>query len=325
MKNRSYLVTALYVILLVVIVGSIFIGAVKIEPSQIFSSAFSGVLKLRLSRIWLGLLAGAALGIAGLLFQGVLRNPLAEPYVLGVSAGAALGAVLSMLVAQSGWLSLGLMPLISFVFGILTITLVMLIAKTRGKVPIQTLLLSGIIIGAVLSSILLFLISVSRSSVIHDAIWWLLGSLQIFDMSLLFVISVIVILGIIGAHYFSKDLNAISLGEEEALHLGVDVEHVKKWVLAIASLLAAAIVCTCGIIGFVGLIIPHLSRLLVGPDHRKLIPVIIALGGIFLILCDTVSRTVLLPAEIPIGAITSLVGGPFFIYLLKTKGKVHFK
>ncbi len=325
MRNKNLINAVLYMILFIAIIVSIFIGAVKIEPHNLFSGVYNDVLKLRLARIWLGILAGSALSIAGLMFQGVLRNPLAEPYVLGISSGSALGAVLSMLIAKSGWLSIGLMPIISFVFGILTILLVLSIAKTKGKIPIQTLLLSGIIVGAVLSSILLFLISVSRSTVIHDAIWWLLGNLQIFNMRLLAIISFIVTIGIAGAYYFSKDLNAISLGEEEAVHLGVETEFVKKWVLAIGSLLTAAIVCTCGIIGFVGLIIPHLGRLLVGGDHRKLVPVIVALGGIFLITCDTISRTILLPAEIPIGAITALLGGPFFIYLLKTKGSVHFK
>jgi len=324
-KKNNYLYMLLFLILLLIILISFFNGAVKIDISKINTGIYNDVLKLRLARIWLGLIAGAGLGISGLLLQGILRNPLAEPYVLGISSGSALGAVISIVIAKGGMISAGLLPLVSFIFGILTMLLILFISRSNGRIPIQALLLSGVIIGAVFSSLLLLIISVSQSSMIHDAIWWLLGNLEIFNMKLLFVISIIVIICVLSSYYFSKDLNAILLGEEEAVHLGVNVEFVKKAAIIISSLLTSSIVCACGIIGFVGLLIPHIGRLIIGADNRKLIPMAVLLGGIFLISCDTIARIVLLPAEMPIGAITALVGGPFFIYLLKTKGTIHFK
>ncbi len=316
-KKNILTLVVLLVLLVISIAVALSLGATSLTKD---------ILTLRLSRIILGIVVGASLSVAGCILQGLLRNPLAEPYVLGISSGAGLGAVLAIFCgAGASVLGLYSLPLISFIGAILTMFLVYNLARMGGRIPVQGLILAGIIVGSVFSSILLFLISVSENQMVHDAIWWLLGNLQIYDLRLLALVSIISIIGIGIALFFSRELNIISLGEEEAMHLGIDVELLKKILLVVASLITAASVSSCGIIGFVGLIIPHTMRLVVGPDHRILIPASALLGAIFLVVCDTLARTLILPAEIPIGAITALIGGPFFIMLLRTKRKVGFK
>jgi iron complex transport system permease protein len=172
------------------------------------------------------------------------------------------------------------------------------------------------------SSLILFLIATARNPVLHDSMWWLLGNLQLFDIRLLITVSVLTAAGILIFQAYSSELNAISIGEEEAIHLGIDIERLKKILFVITSLVTAALVSTCGLIGFVGLIVPHIARSLVGPDHKILIPVSAILGAIFLILSDTLARVIMPPIEIPIGVITSILGGPFFLFLLKRSKKV---
>lgn len=321
---------SIILILLLILIAAFFIalsfGAVLISPFTIFKGSNLEILSLRLSRIALGMVVGASLAVAGCMLQGLLRNPLAEPYVLGISSGAGLGAVIAIVLGISGmFFGISLLPFIAFIGAALTMILVYNLAKMGEKIPVQGLILAGVIVGSVFSSILLFLISLSQNQLVHDAIWWLLGNLQIYDIKLLILVSVISIIGIAIALFFSRELNAIALGEEEALHLGIDIERLKKMLFIVASLITAAGVSACGIIGFVGLIIPHTMRLITGPDHRILIPASALCGAIFLVICDTFARVVLLPAEIPIGAITALIGGPFFIILLRTKRKMVFK
>lgn len=314
-KRITIIITLAAILLLSFVICSIF-GAVFISPLEFFAKEKSGLIILRLSRVLLGVVAGAALSVSGVIFQGLLRNPLAEPYILGISSGSALGAVVAILCGLDTSL-----PLIAFLGALVSIILVYNLANSSGVIPIRTLILSGVIVGAVFSSILMFLVSLSQNQRIHSIIWWMLGNLQIFQANLLVSISIIVAAGILLAIFFARELNAIALGEEEALNLGINVEWIKKILFVLASLITAACVSSCGIISFVGLIVPHALRMIVGSDHRTLIPAACLAGASFLIICDLFCRTVILPMELPVGVVTALIGGPLFIYLLRKKSK----
>jgi iron complex transport system permease protein len=329
MRGRAKTIST-FIILLFLLASSVFIalslGAVSVSPLDILRGLDNDVLTLRLSRIILGAVVGAALSVAGCVLQGLLRNPLAEPYVLGISGGAGLGAVIAIALGAGGtFLGIAYLPVSAFIGAIITMALVYSLAKMGGKIPVQGLVLAGIIVGSVFSSILLFLVSLSQEQAARDAIWWLLGNLQVYDTRLLAVVSAISVAGIIAAMFFSRELNIISLGEEEAAHMGVNIEALKKMLFAVAGLITASSVSASGIIGFVGLIVPHILRLWLGPDHRALIPASALFGASFLVICDTFARTVMPPAEIPIGAVTAVIGGPFFIFLLRTRRRIAFK
>lgn len=321
-KRRKAL-TVLFILLLIAIPISVLVGTVWIPPASLTDPRNLDIIKLRSLRVILGFISGASLSVAGCILQGLLRNPLAEPYVLGVSSGAALGAVGCIALGLGGsWFGVGLLPLMAFLGAILTMILVYNLAKTNGQIPMPSLLLSGVIVGAVFASLLMFIISTSRSDELHSVIWWLLGNLEIFDINLLAVVGIIALIGIGACYLFWRDLNIITLGEEPASHLGIEVEHIKKTLFILASLLTAATVSACGLIGFVGLIVPHTMRLIIGPNHRVLIPSSALAGGLFLIISDLFARTVFPPAGVPIGVITAIIGGPFFIFLLRRKRKL---
>jgi iron complex transport system permease protein len=310
----------IYITLLLVLAGacvfSLFAGAVRVPSDQMLQS---GIVRLRVARILLAIIAGAGLSVAGVVFQALLRNPLAEPYVLGVSSGAGLGATIAIILGVSA-LSAWTLPAMAFVGAIGTIFLVYTLARSAGgAVPVHTLLLSGVIVNAVLGSILMFVVSVCPSENLHNVVWWLLGNLQIFDWSLLRVASIVVIGGVVVTVLFARDLNVMTLGEEPAAHLGLSVEHTKKLFFLVASLMTGATVAACGLIGFVGLIVPHSVRLVIGPDHRRLVPASALAGAAFLVLADSFARTVIAPMEIPIGVVTAFLGGPFFLFLLRQR------
>ena len=315
----------IYVVLLLVLAGacllSLFAGAVRVRPDQMLGS---GIIHLRLARILLAIVAGAGLSVAGVVFQALLRNPLAEPYVLGVSSGAGLGAALAIILG-AGVLSTWTLPAMAFAGAIGTIFLVYTLARSAGgAVPVHTLLLSGVIVSAVFGSILMFIVSVCRTENLHNVVWWLLGNLQIFDWSLLRVASIVVICGVVVTILFARDLNVMTLGEEPAAHLGLSVEHTKKLFFLVASLMTGATVAACGLIGFVGLIVPHSVRLVIGPDHRRLVPASALAGASFLVLADSFARTVIAPIEIPIGVVTAFLGGPFFLFLLRRRKRSYW-
>ena len=316
MKKTRHVIIFLLLMLIVSVLLGLRIGAVKLPLSELFLAENYGILKLRIFRIILAIIAGAGLSISGVALQAILKNPLAEPYILGVSSGAATGAVLGIILG----LSETFQPILAFATAILTIFIVIYLAKSNGVISIQSLILIGVIIGVILAGITTFLISVSSSEALHGIIWWLLGSLQVFSLKLLTVVFVFTMAGISAIWFFSQDLNAMSLGEDEAKHLGINTEKTKIILIAACSLITAGIVSCCGIIGFVGLIIPHISRLLVGQNHRHLIPVAFLGGAAFMVICDLISRAVLYPVDLPIGVITSLIGGPILIALLKFKG-----
>ena len=315
-RNRKiYLVYAVLLALLAAAcLASLFAGAVWVPLREMASS---DIVRLRVPRILLGVVAGAGLSVAGVIFQALLRNPLADPYVLGVSSGAALGAALAILFGLAA-LGAWALPGMAFAGALATILLVYALARTAGgRIPIHTLLLSGVIVGAVLGSVLMFIVSVSTSQRLHSVVWWLLGNLQIFDWSLLGAVSAAVFAGVAVTLLFARDLNLMTLGEEPAAHLGLHVEGAKRMFFLVASLLTGAAVAACGLIGFVGLIIPHAMRLVVGPDHRRLAPASALAGAAFLVLADAFGRSVMAPLEIPVGVVTTFLGGPFFLLLLR--------
>ncbi|MDO4557756.1 MAG: iron ABC transporter permease [Planctomycetia bacterium] len=306
-----------YLILGILLPGTVLValscGAVHVPWSGFTTSP---VMKLRLARVILALFAGASLSVAGCVLQSLMRNPLAEPYLLGVSSGAGVAAVVTVCSGLSVF-GTATTPVAAFFGAMGAILLVCALARQRdGSTPVGSLLLSGAILNSILGSVLIFVVSVSSSEYLHGILWWMLGNLQIFDWNLLAVTGVITVFGIGICLVLARPLNLISLGDETATQLGVEVQRVRLILLMVASLLTAGTIAACGLIGFVGLIVPHTIRLLVGSDHRRLIPVSVLGGAIFLTAADTVARTAM-DVEIPIGVITSLVGGPFFLGLLR--------
>lgn len=275
------------------------------------------VLQVRLPRIILGLLVGASLGIAGATVQGIFRNPMAEPYTVGVSAGAALGAVSAI---AFGLKSFGIytIPVMSFAFGLGAIFLVYHIAKVDGRLPVGILLLAGIAVSLFLSSIVSLLMYTAGEK-LHGIVFWTMGGLWARNWTHVKMVAPFIVIGTTIIYYYSRGLNAVLLGEEPAKQLGIDVERMKKVLLIISALITSAAVSVSGIIGFVGLIVPHTMRILVGADHRILFPASGLGGGIFLVWADTAARTILAPIELPVGIVTAMAGAPFFIYLLRRK------
>jgi len=308
----------LIIFLLTVLLG-ILKGSVNFSVSELLLKENRYILELRFSRTLMAIMAGMGLAVSGIVLQAVLRNPLAEPYLLGTSSGAGMGAVLAIVI---GMYKIYL-PFAAFLGAILSMILVYNLARQGNKIPAQSLILCGVVVSIVFSALIAFLITISGNEALHGAMWWLWGNLQVYDFKLLIIVSIVVILGIAAIIIFSQDLNAISIGEEEAMHLGIKVETIKKILFFITSLITASLVSISGIIGFVGLIIPHISRLIVGPNHKILIPTTCLIAAIFMVLCDTLSRTLLPPSEIPIGIITALIGAPIFVILLKNRQRVR--
>ena len=283
------------------------------------------ILGLRMNRVLTALVVGAALSSAGCVFQALLRNPLAEPYVLGVSSGAALGAAGAILLGAGSGLMLMLLPGAAFLGGAMAMGIVLLVAGGAGA-SIYSLILSGVIVSAVGSSLLMFMVATASSEGLHSVVWWMLGNLQPTSAGLLVACAVVVVAGIVGAWWLAPDLNTLTLGRETAHHVGVQTRFVTLAGLLLATLVTSSAVAVAGLIGFVGLIVPHAVRSLIGPDHRRLIPVSALAGGAFLAVCDAVARTILPvttgePIEIPVGVLTALCGGPFFLGILKFRGR----
>ncbi|WNR43595.1 FecCD family ABC transporter permease [Paenibacillus roseipurpureus] len=272
--------------------------------------------KVRIPRVLLGILVGASLSIAGAAFQGVLRNPLADPYSLGVSSGASVGAaILIYFGLQFAWFGQWSIPIVAFATGAISLFLVLKLALIDGKLKMETLILSGVVMQAFLGAFVSFLVSISNQ-VINEIIFWLMGSLALRGWSYVYMIMPYLAVGMIILMGYARSLNLLALGERQAAHLGVHVERTKLIVLTTATLITASAVSVAGVIGFVGLIVPHLIRLIVGPDYRLIIPLSAIGGGIYVLWADTIARTLLSPTEIPLGVITAFLGAPFFAYLL---------
>jgi iron complex transport system permease protein len=332
-RKKVIVISILLGILLgLVILFSIMVGSVKVKPLRSITILFQSILglkgagteteraiilSLRVPRALLAGLVGAGLSVSGAIFQALLRNPLADPYILGVSSGAAVGAIIAILMGLST-LSIGL-PLASFIGALLTIFIVFNFGKQDGKIHPNTLLLAGVIIGSFLSALIMFFISISQKEELHTIIFWLMGDFSFSNPQAVYMISPYIFFGFIFLYLRARQLNLILSGEESALQMGVDVERLKLISYLLASLITAASVSVCGLIGFVGLIVPHSVRLIFGPDHRLLLPSAALIGASFLIASDTFARTLLAPTELPVGVITAAFGGPFFIYLLRTR------
>lgn len=280
------------------------------------ASARTIVLQLRLPRTLLAVIVGGGLATSGAAFQALLRNPLAEPYVLGVSGGAAVGAVagiVSGIAAASTWA----LPLTSFAGAILTIVLVFWIAVRVGRgFDSRVLLLAGVVVGAFFNALILLLLTYSDSDSFRSAIFWMMGNLAVADWSDTLIVAAYILPMVATLIALARGFNLLTMGDETATYLGVRVERLKTAAYVVASLIVAAAVAVSGVIGFIGLIVPHGLRLVWGGDHRFLLPGCFLAGGAFLVLTDTVARTVVAPGELPIGVITALAGVPLFVFLL---------
>jgi iron complex transport system permease protein len=297
-----------------------FIDVSRLDPQDIVI-----ISQIRLPRILLAIFVGIALASAGVIFQGLFRNPMADPFVIGVSSGAALGATIGLVfIGGAGLLGISTTAVFALIGALATTFLVYSIARTRGKVSVITLLLAGIALSAMLGSITYF-IMIFKVSDMAKVVFWVMGGLTSASWSSFFIVAPLITVLVIISGFFMMDLNVISLGDERATQLGVQTDKIKKTMLVMASFTAAVAVSVSGIIGFVGLITPHILRLIVGPDHKILYPTSALAGGIVLLLSDTIARTMLMPREIPVGIITSIIGVPFFLYLLVKSKRQIFK
>ena len=318
---------ALCLLLLLTMILCLLVGTADVTLNQLWSllagdedvkeTARLIVLRIRLPRIILAGLTGFSLSLGGLVFQALLRNPLADPFILGVSSGGALGAVLGIILGLS--FSLGI-PLLSFAGALITINLVMAVGRRKMGMESTTILLTGVIINAFFTAIIMFFIATAVDDRLHTMLFWLYGDLSQSHYRESALVAPVVLGAFVILYSFSRHLNLITAGEETALQLGVDVPKVKTICFLVVSLVIGLIVSFSGLIGFVGLIVPHMARMALGADHRLLMPVSALGGAIFLIAADTLARTVISPAELPVGVITAFMGAPFFVYLLRTKG-----
>lgn len=282
------------------------------------------ILNLRLPRVLLAALVGAGLAVTGAVFQGIFKNPLADPYVLGLSSGAALGAALTMTWGttnlSSGW---GLVTVNAFIGAIGTGWLVYSIARIGHRISGVTLLLTGTAVNILLTALISLIMTFKREQ-IERIVMWTMGSVATADWNEVRMLLLIVLSGAGIIYFFAKDLNMMLLGDESAKSMGVEVEKVKKYLLLVGTLIVAMVVSVSGVIGFVGLIVPHIIRLLFGPDHRGVIPFSALGGALLMVVCDAIARTIAAPNEIPIGIITSICGVPFFLILIHQNKKKVF-
>jgi iron complex transport system permease protein len=321
-------------IFLVISAGSLLAGSVHIDFGHVLRYLLRALMgdfsitsqeelilfSVRLPRIIFAGIVGASLSLGGVIFQAILRNPLADPYVLGISGGSALGAIIGILLGASSFY-LGV-PLLAFVGALATVFLVFIVAGgTRGPLLDNSLLLSGVVVNAFFSAAILFFLSIVNSMELRSITFWLMGDLSRASMKEIYVAALCLIVGFVLLYAQARKLNIIVQGEETAMHLGVNVERTKQWLLVVTSLIISVAVSLAGIIGFVGIMVPHLMRLVFGSDHRLLLPVSALFGASFLIVADTIARVVFAPAELPVGVITALCGAPYFIFLLKRNAR----
>jgi iron complex transport system permease protein len=312
------------------IVISLSSGEVKISFSQLpaifadkTSIEYTVLTKIRIPRLLLAIGVGGALSLSGAILQGIYRNPLVEPYTLGISGGAALGVAIAIVFGFNtlGFLSL---PIFGFSGALVTLFLVYFLSVKRGGLSINSMLLIGVMVSFVASSAMMFLMSITTTDNLQGIIFWVMGSLDESDNMLISIAFYSSLAGLLLTYFFAQPLNALRLGEVKAKHLGINTNVTVKLLFFVASLLTGIAVSVAGVIGFVGLVIPHLVRLIIGNDYRVLIAGSFLGGSIFLILCDTLARTIISPNELPIGVITGFVGGLVFIVVL-SRSKSHFK
>jgi len=332
MKNRKILLFTvpfcwIFIFLLCWKFGTVIITWAQLKDTVFGASASDQtniiLLQVRLPRLLLAALTGATLSLTGAVFQALLRNPLADPYILGISGGSALGAVIAMGFGLHLMLiGFQIVPIFSICGALLTILFVYNFSRIGNYLPTQTMLLAGISLQAMLSALILFLQTLLDPLQLMQVFTWLMGNIPTPEYRNLLWIFLYVVLAIGVILPQARHLNALTLGELDAQIVGIDVERLKKILFFACSLLTGSIVALTGLIGFVGIIVPHLLRLTIGPDHRRLLPACVVFGSIFMVVADTLARVLLSPTEIPVGVITALIGGPFFLFLLwKNKRK----
>jgi iron complex transport system permease protein len=299
--------------------GSVPVSIGSVAGSFTGSSSVSAaertiILEIRLPRLLLAIIVGAGLSVAGLVFQALLRNPLAEPYILGISSGGTAGAVLAMTLTAGS--EIFIVPLASFAGSAAVMGLVYSVAHRRGKLDTYTLLLAGVMVGAFFNALVLLVIAVINQE-LRSAFLWLMGNLSGASPATIAVVTPPVIIASLALFTQAKGFNLIATGEEAAMQLGINVGTLKKVAYLLASFITGMVVSVSGVVGFVGLIIPHICRMIFGPDHRLLFPASFLTGAIFMVMADLIARIALAPTEIPVGAVTAAIGAPLFVYLLK--------
>jgi len=323
--KRASVGFGLTVALLGAVVLGVRFGSVALSTRDVLSVLAGGgdatqrtiVLGIRMPRTLLGVFVGGGLALAGATFQALLRNPLAEPYILGISGGASVGAVLVIALGLAGTSS-ALLPLAAFCGALLAIVLVFRVATSTGRsMDVRVLLLAGVVVAAFFSACIAFILSMSRARTVQSAVLWIMGSLAGAEWRNVVVVATYTVPAAAVLMGLARPLNLMAVGEETAHYLGTDVERVKRIALGVAALITAAGVAVAGVIGFVGLVVPHAVRLVVGSDHRTLLPFSFLAGAAFLTLADVVARMALAPTEVPIGVITAFVGVPIFLVLLR--------
>jgi iron complex transport system permease protein len=343
MRNKAVVIPALSVLLVCVVLIASGIGAVSISPLQVcgillnkigintgieFTTQQEAILiAIRLPRVLLALLVGVALAVSGASLQGLFQNPLTEPGLIGVSSGASLGAVFVVVMGQQHldsvvtFLGIYAMPIASFLVALLVTILVYKLSQNQGRTIVNTVLLAGIAVNALAAALTGMLIYYANDAQLRSITFWSLGSFGGATWNNVLAIAPLIICALVVLLKLSKPLNAFVLGESNAIYVGVNIERTKKVVVMAAALAVGASVAVSGIIMFVGLVVPHILRLISGPDNRLLLPASALLGGTLLIVADLFSRTIFHPAEVPIGIVTSLIGAPFFIYILLNQRK----
>ena len=315
------------VALSVVIILSLSIGEIPIPYKKIpqiladkESMEYGVLFYIRIPRTLLGFAIGGSLSLAGAILQGIYRNPLVEPYTLGISGGASLGVTFAI-VAGLHLLNILLLPLAGFIGAFTTIFLVYTLSLKKGALSVNRMLLIGVMISFISSSLMMFLMSITATENIHGIVFWIMGSLNESNTAMIGAMVVLSIVCLLIAYLFVMPLNALRLGEEKARHLGINSNATIRILFVITSVLTGACIAVGGVIGFVGLVIPHIVRLFVGSDYRIMLVSSFLSGSIFLILCDIIARTIISPNELPIGVITGIVGGVVFIVLLSRSQK----
>lgn len=318
--KKTYFFIILTGIILVLCFFACIFGSVDI--SELTSADKYILYNIRLPRVLMCIVAGATLAVCGGAYQAVFKNPLSDPYILGVSSGASLGASFAIVLGLDA-LIIGV-PLIAFVFALLTVALIMKLSRVGNRMHTTTLILAGISFNFLFSAIISLIMFIDREDM-HKIYFWTMGSLSGIKYSDVIIVAFFTVFGYIMLRMLAKRMNALLLGDISAQSIGIDVEKTKKSILIVSTLMTSAVVSYCGVIGFVGLIVPHIIRLIVGGDNRKILPYSVFGGIIFMLLADILARTLASPNELPIGTITSIVGAPFFIYLLyNAKQKLHF-
>lgn len=272
------------------------------------------VWQIRFPRVLLAALVGATLSLGGLVFQALLRNPLAEPYILGISGGSAIGAIIGILAGLSRFPGVSFT---AFLGSIATLLLLLIMSSGQSILKKNTLLLSGVMVNAFCGAIIMFLVSMTQDSRLHNIIFWLMGDLSMSDIGQVGILALTLLPCFIILFRYSHSMNLLLMGNEMAQTMGVNIKRVTTILLVVTSFMVSSTVCHCGLLGFVGLVMPHLLRLILGPDHRVLVPACILGGGAYMVICDLLARILPQQGEMPAGVITAMIGAPLFIYLLK--------